>query len=84
MNETTISPDRSYLCVTEATQSGFKFHQITLPEQLENSTIIAANLFVQQYLAQIPLDQAGRLIAAIPIETVRSSQTLQQIFAPPS
>jgi hypothetical protein len=48
------------------------------------STIIAANLFVQQSLAQIPLDQAGQLIAAIPIETVRSSQTLQQIFAPPS
>lgn len=63
-------------------RTGYQFIPFQLPdsEAYENNAAIASNCFQQSYLSTTPMDQAGLLIAAIPIE--QFSPELSQYLKP--
>jgi len=79
-NSITISQSRQYIIVLEH-RGVFQFEQVTVPENCKNTSAIATNLFHSQYLSKTPLNEAGIVLATIPIEQLRSSLLLQQLFA---
>ena len=64
------SDSRTYIMLLQRARTEYQFIPFQLPdsEAYENNAAIASNCFQQSYLSTIPIDQAGLLIAAIPIE----------------
>lgn len=68
MNVSMISDSRTYMMLMEGARTGYEFVPFQMPPLLPNDPAIAANCFQQHYLSTVPIDQAGLLVAVIPIE----------------
>ncbi|MGG6263126.1 hypothetical protein ACQ4M3_07585 [Leptolyngbya sp. AN03gr2] len=76
---TSISPSYTYVIVLDRLNQ-FEFRQITVPQNCDNNSSVAANLFHDRYLKEVSHTDAGLVIAVIAIEQIQESPVLRQIF----
>ena len=76
----TVSISRTHITIVVHPRGGYEFGILTLLNHCKNNSTVASNLYIQKRLKELKPDQAGLHIATIPVEVLKESPVLNQLF----